>query len=66
MDSESVLEDRIQGMSLNELARKRKISKGSICKTLKEGSKRVCHKPLLQTPLEPIDSTSSYSSLLPV
>ena len=35
IDRDAVLQDRAQGMSLNELARKYQVSKGSICKALK-------------------------------
>ncbi len=46
IDHEAVLEDRAQGMSLNEIARKHQVSKGSIYKLLKEAGQ----KTLLQAP----------------
>jgi len=36
VDREAVVEDRVRGMSLNEIARKHQVSKGSIYKLLKE------------------------------
>jgi len=37
LNRDAVLEDRAQGLSLNELARKHQASKASICKLLKDG-----------------------------
>jgi len=36
IDRVAILQDRAQGMSLNELARKHQVSKASICKLLKD------------------------------
>ena len=46
VNREAILQNRAQGMSLNELARKHQVSKSSICKLLKEAPERGGHKSL--------------------
>ena len=58
IDREAVLEDRAQGMSLNELARKHQVSKSSICKVLQQCSKQGGHKTLQNRPPQTTDSTT--------
>ena len=48
IDRVAILQDRAQGMSLNELARKHQVSKATIHKLLKEASKQGGQKTLLQ------------------
>ncbi len=50
IDRESVLDDRARGMSLNAIARKYQVSKGSIYKLLNKASNEAGHKTLLPTP----------------
>lgn len=51
VNREAILEDRAQGMSLNEIARKHQVSKASISKVLKQASEQGGHKTLLQASL---------------
>ncbi len=63
IDREAVLEERAQGMSLNELARKYQVSKATIHKLLKEGSERGGQEPLSQALPQAVDCARPNSAI---